>query len=108
MLQAILSSHEHVIFMPPVHFSNLNVQCGTIIQLTLAGAAVGVLIPGMPIPGVVIPGIPIVLRSIIMALDISETPFRTGVLSRSNQSASLRGFPTASPGHLRAESFTPE
>ena len=30
MLQAIASSQEHVIFMPPVHFSNFMVQRGTI------------------------------------------------------------------------------
>ncbi len=35
MLQAILSSHEQVIFMPPVTFSILKVQRGTISQLAL-------------------------------------------------------------------------
>ena len=35
MLQAILSSHEQVIFMPPVIFSILKVQRGTISQLAL-------------------------------------------------------------------------
>ena len=30
MLQAVLSSLEQVIFMPPAHFSNFSVQRGTI------------------------------------------------------------------------------
>jgi hypothetical protein len=30
MLHEVLSSVEHVTFMPPVHFSNLSVQRGTI------------------------------------------------------------------------------
>jgi hypothetical protein len=30
ILQAILSAQLHMIFMPPVHFSNLTVQRGTI------------------------------------------------------------------------------
>jgi hypothetical protein len=30
MLHAALSSHEQMIFIPPVHFSILNVQRGTI------------------------------------------------------------------------------
>jgi hypothetical protein len=74
MLQAILSSQEHMIFMPPVHFSILMVQRGTIIQLVAAGIAVGAPIVEAPMPGTPIPGIPIPVRSIIM-LDILHTPF---------------------------------
>jgi hypothetical protein len=70
MLTAILSSQEQVIFIPPVHFSILNVQRGTIIQFVLAGIIPGMPTPGIPIPAVPIPGIPIPVRSIIMALDI--------------------------------------
>ena len=73
MLQAILSSHEQVIFMPPVHFSILKVQRGTIIQLVEAGIPVGEPIVGLPIPGIDIPCIPIPVRSIIM-LDIVLFP----------------------------------
>ena len=70
MLQAILSSHEQVIFMPPVHFSILKVQRGTIIQLVEAGIPVGEPIVGLPMPGIDMPCIPIPVRSIIM-LDIA-------------------------------------
>jgi hypothetical protein len=73
MLQAILSSHEQVIFMPPVHFSILKVQRGTIIQLVEAGIPVGEPIVGVPMPGIVMPCIPIPVRSIIM-LDIALFP----------------------------------
>jgi hypothetical protein len=73
MLQAILSSQEQVIFMPPVHFSILKVQRGTIIQLVEAGIPVGEPIVGVPMPGIVMPCIPIPVRSIIM-LDIVLFP----------------------------------
>ena len=82
MLQAILSSHEQVIFMPPVHFSILIVQRGTIIQLAgiplvpIPGMPMPVVpIPGMPMPEAPIPGIPIPVRSIIIALVMLQTPF---------------------------------
>ena len=71
MLHAILSSQLQVIFMPPVHFSTLKVQRGTISQLGLTG-----IVEGVPMPGIVvvpIPGIP--MRSIIIVLDIVTTPF---------------------------------
>jgi hypothetical protein len=74
MLQAILSSQEHTIFMPPAHFSILMVHRGTIIQLVVAGMPVGAPIVGPPMPGTLIPGIPIPVRSIIM-LDILHLPF---------------------------------
>jgi hypothetical protein len=70
MLQAILSSHEQVIFMPPWHFSTFNVQRGTISQLGMGGMALGAVIPGIPIPG-----IPIPVRSIIIVLVISVRSF---------------------------------
>jgi hypothetical protein len=73
MLQAILSSQEQVIFIPPVHFSILKVQRGTIIQLVEAGIPVGEPIVGVPIPGMDMPCIPIPVRSIIM-LDIVLFP----------------------------------
>jgi hypothetical protein len=75
MLQAILSSQEQMIFMPPVHFSILIVPRGTIIQLVAAGIPVEVPMLGPPMPGTLIPGIPIPVRSIIM-LDILHTPFQ--------------------------------
>jgi hypothetical protein len=71
MLQAILSSQLHVIFIPPWHFSTLNVQRGTMSQFMLTGMVLGVPMPGMV--GVVMPGMP--MRSIIIALDIIATPF---------------------------------
>jgi hypothetical protein len=71
MLQAILSSQLQVIFMPPVHFSILKVQRGTIIQLV--GIPVGLPIVGLPMPGIDMPCIPIPERSIIM-LDIVLFP----------------------------------
>jgi hypothetical protein len=49
MLAAILSSHEQVIFMPPVHFSIFILQRGTIIMF-MAGALVGIC---APMPGII-------------------------------------------------------
>jgi hypothetical protein len=63
MLAAMGSSQVQVIFMPPVHFSILNVQRGTIIQLGVDGMLPGMVGVGMPWP--VIPGIGIPIRSII-------------------------------------------
>jgi len=70
IVQAILSVQMHLIFMPPSHFSTLNVQRGTITQFMLdigdMDGDIGADIPAAPImPGMVIPG-----RSIIMALDM--------------------------------------
>jgi hypothetical protein len=64
IVQATLSSHMQVIFMPPWHFSIFMVQRGTIIQLVAAGA---VWPPGVPIAGPPMP-MPIVGRSIIIVL----------------------------------------
>jgi hypothetical protein len=49
MLQAILSSQEQVIFIPPLHFSIFMVQRG-IIMPVMAGAVVGM---AAPIPGII-------------------------------------------------------
>jgi hypothetical protein len=59
-LAATLSEHEHMIFMPPVHFSILMVQRGTM----------GMVMPGMPpgivvMPGVIMPGMPLIVGVII-------------------------------------------
>src|SRR5437868_4614835 len=83
MLQAILSSHVQVIFMPPVHFSNLYVQRGTIIKLTPTGMPVGVPVVDVPIPGTPTPGIAMPVRSTIIALDMNRTPFLAGAARRS-------------------------
>jgi len=48
MLQAILSSHTQVILKPPVHFSTLKVQRGTIIQFVPVVIPVGVPTVGVP------------------------------------------------------------
>jgi hypothetical protein len=71
MLHAIASSQEQVIFMPPVHFSNLKVQRGTIIQFAGAGALPGA-VPGIT-PGAPMPGIAMPVRSII-TFDMLSTP----------------------------------
>jgi hypothetical protein len=85
MLVAILSSHEQVIFMPPVHFSILTVHRGTIIQFVPEGMADGADMPGIAIPGVPMPGIPIPDRSIIIAVAIVATPFMDWLGSQSYQ-----------------------
>ena len=54
MLVAILSSQWQWIFIPPVHFSILNVHRGTMRKL--AGMEEGDIIPGIPIPVVPTPG----------------------------------------------------
>lgn len=66
MLAAVGSSQVQVIFMPPVHFSILKVQRGTIIQLALGGMLPGMVGAGMLWLG--IPGIGIPIRSIICTL----------------------------------------
>src|SRR5262249_61469105 len=71
MLHAVGSSQEQLIFMPPVHFSNLKVQRGTIIQFETAGTPLGPpigLVPGAPMPGIAMP-----VRSII-TFDMLSTP----------------------------------
>jgi len=75
MAQAAGSEHVQVIFIPPVHFSILNMQRGTI---TIFGA-MGADVPGIPIPEVPIPGIPMVGRSIIIVPVMIITP-KVGIL----------------------------
>jgi hypothetical protein len=65
MLQATLSLHEHVTFMPPWHFSNFMVsQRGTIIMFVACGMVLGMPAVAMP------PIIPVVIaeRPIIIAV----------------------------------------
>ena len=68
MLHAILSSQLHVIFMPPVHFSNFIVQRG-IIMPVMAGFMVGIVVP-MPMPGIIMPEV----IGFIVAVVIEVTP----------------------------------
>ena len=76
MLQAIGSSQEQVIFMPPVHFSIFMVHRGTMSMFGIIGAAVPPIgddaMPGMPMPG-----IPIAVRSIIIVLVIDPYSLRS-------------------------------
>jgi hypothetical protein len=78
MLHAVGSSQRQVIFMPPAHFSNFMVQRGTIIQFALAGIPVGVP-TGIPVPIVPPPGMLIPVRSIIVILDMSDSPFLAAI-----------------------------
>ncbi|MGO8901489.1 MAG: hypothetical protein ACLQU5_24525 [Isosphaeraceae bacterium] len=67
----IVSSHLQVIFMPPLHFSIVIVQRGTIIHCGVVGmAAVPPIAPGAMGPMPVI----MLLRSIIIALVIAVCP----------------------------------
>jgi hypothetical protein len=72
MPQAILSSQEQVIFIPPVHFSILRVQRGTMSQFMTPGMAVVGPAIGAPIPGILMPCIAIPARSII-TLDMKDS-----------------------------------
>jgi hypothetical protein len=69
-----LSSHEQVIFMPPLHFSIVIVQRGTIIMFVPPGSVAGV--PNMPAPKPAgfIPATPIAVRSIIIELAMTTHP----------------------------------
>jgi hypothetical protein len=69
MLQAIGSSQEHMIFMPPLHFSIFMVQRGTMSMLGIIGAAEPPIADGV-MPGIPMPGIPIPVRSIIIVFVI--------------------------------------
>ena len=74
IVAVILSSHLHVIFMPPLHFSIFIVQRGTIIHCGLAGiVAVPPIAPCIMLP-MPIPGIPMLARSITIELVIAVTP----------------------------------
>lgn len=72
MLQAILSSQEQTTFIPPLHFSILRVQRGTMSQFMTCGIAVVVPVMGAPIPGILMPCIAIPARSII-TLDMKNS-----------------------------------
>jgi hypothetical protein len=67
----MVSSHLHVIFMPPVHFSIVILHRGTIIHCGAAGIPAAV--PIGPAPAVPIPGIPIPARSITIAVVIADS-----------------------------------
>jgi hypothetical protein len=70
MLHAIASSHKQVIFMPPVHFSILIVQRGTIIQLVVEG--IDPVVPiGDPMPAV---PMPVMLARSIIIVAMRQTP----------------------------------
>jgi hypothetical protein len=76
MLQAMGSSQEQVIFMPPLHFSIFMVQRGTMSMFGIIGAAVPPIgddaIPGMPMPG-----IPMPVRSIIIVFAMNPYSSRS-------------------------------
>jgi hypothetical protein len=65
---AILSSLVHMIFMPPVHFSNFMVQRGTIMQFIAAGAA------GIEVPMAFMPEVPMLMGGFNIALVIADAP----------------------------------
>jgi len=65
MAQAVASSHLQVIFMPPWHFSILNVQRGTIIMLA------GIIAPAEPVIG----PIPVIRSAIGVTVVIMGTSF---------------------------------
>jgi hypothetical protein len=73
-----LSSHEQVIFMPPVHFSIAIVHRGTIIIFVPPGIVAGA--PNMPAPRPAgdIPATPIPVRSIIKALAMTPSSWVLG------------------------------
>jgi hypothetical protein len=73
MVADILSSHLHVIFMPPAHFSMVILQRGTIIIWGAAGIVPVPPIVPMPVIGPM-PVIPIPARSITTALVIVVSP----------------------------------
>jgi hypothetical protein len=75
MLQAIGSSHEQVIFMPPLHFSIFMVQRGTMSMFGIIGEAV-VPIGDDAMPGMPMPGIPMPVRSIIIVFVIDPYSLR--------------------------------
>ena len=84
-----LSSQAQTIFMPPLHFSKVIVQRGTIIMFVPAGAVAGVpIIP--PAPAMVTPGMPIPGRSIIIAVVILSSFLKYRVLVGSSPLAGTR------------------
>jgi hypothetical protein len=71
--QATLSSVAQVIFMPPVHFSIVTLQRGTIMD------DMGVMPPliGIPMPGIIVPGIAIPVDIGFIVVIIEATPCRS-------------------------------
>jgi hypothetical protein len=82
MLAAVLSSQVQVIFKPPLTFSILKVQRGTINMLVPEDMVPGAVIPDKPVGCIV--GILIPTRSIIM-FTMTKTPFEKGLNRRSSQ-----------------------
>jgi hypothetical protein len=84
-----LSSQVQVIFIPPVHFSKVMVQRGTIIMFMPAGVAAGAPIipagPAIPTPAMPIPG-----RSVIIAFIVGR--LLPGCLVRSPRASPTPGL----------------
>jgi hypothetical protein len=80
MVADIASSHLHVIFIPPVHFSILILHRGTIIHCGAEGMPL--VAPIGPAAAWPIPGIPMPARSIIIALVIVVCPLKVFYRSR--------------------------
>jgi hypothetical protein len=83
MAAEALSSHAHVIFIPPLHFLNVMVQRGTIITfMPVLGDAGAPIIPGgldMGIPGIPMPARSIMIAEVILVsfrlrLSLQKTP----------------------------------
>jgi hypothetical protein len=77
VLQATLSSHTQVIFIPPVHFSMVTLQRGTI-MVDMGDIMLGM---AVPIPGIIEPGIPIVvLIGFIIVVIMSASPRKVSLV----------------------------
>jgi len=74
IVAVILSSQQQVIFIPPLHFSIVILQRGTIIHCGAAGIVPVPLIAPKPMVPIPIPGMPMPARSIIMVLIIAFSP----------------------------------
>jgi len=72
MLALILSSHEQVIFMPPVHFCILMVQRGTIIEFMVGGLAMVGIIAPLVIP-VVVGGIMVIVIAELLGISLPRS-----------------------------------
>jgi hypothetical protein len=83
-----------MIFMPPVHFSNLTVQRGTIAPI------VGV--AGMPIPVLMEPGMPIVVGPIVVGASIVLVMVQTPLCVSEDR---LRPTPTSREAAMRRQAL---
>ncbi len=83
MVQATSSSHEQLIFMPPVHFSTLIVHRGTMHTFPMVGDIVG--IAGIEEGGIVPVAPAIVERSNIIIVDIDSLLCSGACLTKSWQ-----------------------